>query len=221
MSRPKYWEGLEITGYPFEMKVSEELGNVCWRFISDYPVSVLPDASNLPVEETSIDFKAWHESLFALIEARRASFCKWILFRKMAGRSFFVLSHHDDSYRRQNWEFHLQCNVEKERSWRNCQSLIRFQTDCGIYSNAISVDSKENSKDGDEDKRTNQSEIRKGAKQASIAAIGVMNDDFAFMNKAGSNIASLGVGRLYLPVITTAAKISVLDTLNNEKLYVG
>lgn len=216
MKRPNYWGGLEETGYPFEMKVAEELEHAKWDYISDYPVSVLPDASNLPVEKISIDFKAWHESLFALIEARRASFCKWILFRKSDGRSFFVLSHHDNSQRRPGWAFHLQCNMGRERSWTHCQSMIRFQTDRGIYSNAISVDGKGNCKDGNEDQRANKSEIRKGAKQASIAAIGVINDDFAFMKKATSSIEPPGVGRLYFPVITTAAKISVLDVFPSQ-----
>jgi len=212
MKRPNYWGGLEATGYLFEMKVAEQLKQANWHFLIDYSVSVLPSASNLPVEETSIDFKAWHDSLFVLIEARRASFCKWILFRKIETRGFFVLSHHDDSQRRQGFQFHLRLNRATDRSWTHCQSMVRFQTDRGIYSNTISVDSKGTCKDGNEDQRANKSEIRKGAKQASIAAIGVINDDFAYMKKAtSSSIVPPGIGRLYFPVITTAAKISVLD----------
>jgi len=216
VSHPKFWGGLEATGYPFEIKVAEELEKAGWNFISDYPVSVLPDASNLPVEETSIDFKSWHNSLFALIEARRAAYCEWVLFRKAPGRGFFVLSHHDDSLRRPGFKFHLQRNIVQGRSWIHSQSIIRFQTDRGIFLNAISLNSKEQCKEGNEDQRINKSEIRKGAKQASIAAIGVVNDDYAFMKKAVSNAQPPGIGRLYFPIITTAAKIMVLDISSNH-----
>ncbi|MGD0804038.1 MAG: hypothetical protein ABSA11_08210 [Candidatus Bathyarchaeia archaeon] len=216
MSRSNYWDGLEKTGYLFEMKVAEQLEQVHWNFNIDYAVSVLPDPSNLPVEETSIDFKAWRDNLFALIEARRASHKKWILFRKLSTRGFFVLTHHDDSKRRGDFQFHLQYNRATDRAWAHCQSLIRLQTDRGIYANAISVDSHELCKEGDEDKRSGDSEIRKGAKQASIATLGVINDDFSYMKRASSNIESPGRGRLYFPVITTAAKICVLDIPNSK-----
>jgi|GEM_PF-4880115 len=46
-NRHNFGEGLEATGYPFEIKVAEELRNYNWDFIIDYPVSVLPDPSNL------------------------------------------------------------------------------------------------------------------------------------------------------------------------------
>jgi hypothetical protein len=216
VSRPKFWGGLEATGYPFEIKVAEELEKAGWDSISDYPVSVLPDAPNLPVEETAIDFKSWHNSLFAIIEARRAAYCEWVLFRKARGRGFFVLSHHEDTRRRPGFQFHLRRNIGQGRSWIHSQSVIRFQTDRGIYFNAISLNSKEQCKEGNEDQRTNKSEIRKGAKQASIATIGVVNDDYAFMKKAISDARPPGIGRLYFPVITTAAKIMVLDITSND-----
>jgi hypothetical protein len=102
-----------------------------------------------------------------------------------------------------------------QRSWLHSQSLIRFLIDRGIYSNAVSVNSKGRSKDGNEDQRANHSEIRKGAKQASIAAIGVMNDDFYYVEKAPASI-DLPKERLYFPVITTAARLSVLNVSSDE-----
>ena len=218
MARPKFWKGLEATGYLFEMKVAEELEKADWNFVIDYPVSVLLDAANLPVEETAIDFKAWQDSLFALIEARRAAFCEWILFRKKGGRDFFVLSHHEDTQRRPGFQFHLRRSTGREqRSWFHSQSVIRFQTERGIYSNVLSVSNRGHSKDGNEDQRASRSEIRKGAKQASIATIGVINDDYYFFEKApAGNPPPAGKGTLYFPVITTAAKISVLDISSGQ-----
>jgi hypothetical protein len=216
VTRPKYWNGLEATGFPFEMKVAEELKKANWDFLIDYPVSVLPDAANLPVEETAIDFKAWQDSLLALIEARRAAFCEWILFRKIEGRSFFTLSHHENARRRPGFEFQLRESEKRaQRSWLHSQSIIRFQIDCGVYSDVVSVNGQGRSKDGNEDQRANNSEVRKGAKQASIAAIGVMNDDFYYVEKAHDSI-SPPEERLYFPVITTAARLSALSISSDE-----
>jgi len=158
VARSKYWDGLEATGYPFEMKVAEELKKANWDFLMEYPVSVLPDAANLRVEETAIDFKAWwQDSLFALIEARRAAFCEWFLFRKDDGRGFFVLSHHEDSQRRPGFQFHLrQSASRKGRSWSHSQSIVRFQTDRGIYFSVISVNSRGESKDDGEDQQASR-----------------------------------------------------------------
>ena len=183
MTRSQFWKGLESTGYLFEMKVAEQLEQAHWKYLVDYSVSVLPDPSNLPVEETSIDFKAWNEPLFVLLEARRASYKKWILFRKIETRGFFILTHHDDSKRRSDFQFHLQYDRSPSRSWAHCQSLVRLRTDRGIFADAISIDSEEICKEGNEDQRTGNSEIRKGAKQASIATLGVINDDFSYMKK--------------------------------------
>ncbi|MFH1327631.1 MAG: hypothetical protein ABIH76_02075 [Candidatus Bathyarchaeota archaeon] len=216
MARPNFWQGLETTGYPFEIKVAEALERAKWKFIIDYPCAVTPSYANLPVEETAIDFKAWQGSLFALIEARRAANCEWTFFRKARSESFFILSHHNESQRRTNHEFHLRMNTRKDVSWTHSQSVIRFQSHRGIYSNSISVNSRGNSKDGKEDQRANNSEIRKGAKQASIATIGIINDDYAFMRDATSVSHSPGTGRLYFPVIVTAGKISVLDISSNQ-----
>ena len=212
VTRPKYWNGLEATGYPFEMKVAEELEKAKWHFIPDYPVSVSPDAANLPGEETSIDFKSWQNSLFALIEARRAAYCEWILFRKIDTRGFFVLSHGLSTQQWPGFQFNLRESTPRDmRSWIHCQSLDRFQTDRGIYSDVVSVNGKGECKDSGEDQQESKGEIRKGAKQASTAAIGVMNDDFAFLERAPAGVTPPDTGRLYFPVITTAAKVSVLD----------
>ena len=217
MKRSKLWNGIEATGFPFEMKVAEELEKAGWGFLIDFPVSVLPDPPNLPVEETSIDFKACQESLFALIEARRAAYCEWILFRRISTRDFFVLSHHEDAQRRPGFQFNLRQSPSKGgRNWLHSQSLVRFQTDQGVYSDVISVNSKGESKDGGEDQHRNKSEIRKGARQASAATISAINDDYAFMEKADSGVTSPGFGFLYLPVIVTAAKISVLNLLPDQ-----
>ena len=126
--------------------------------------------------------------------------------------SLFFHTSPNTQRRPEGFQFDLRESPPREmRSWTHRQSLVRFQTDRGIYSDVVSVNGRGECKDSGEDQQESKGEIRKGAKQASTAAIGVMNDDFALLERAPAGVTPPDTGRLYFPVITTAAKVSVLD----------
>lgn len=196
-------DGIDKTGYPFEILVSKILDQALPRYITNHPVSVLPDEANLPQLETAIDFKAWTDRYAFLIECKRAAFNKWIFFMPERDKQVRLLTLYEPG--QEPGSASTIRSTILSGGYEVCQGVARFfDLVDEVMTRVVKADKSDNLKG---ELENSSEEITKAAKQSSIAALSAWHNDYSVL--LDNLQKKIGKARFYVPVIVTAAEIFV------------
>ncbi len=201
-------KGIGNTGYPFEIIVEDELRRMNVQYLSNYPVAVLPDPSNLPVLQAAIDFRVRIGNVILLIECKRSFMKKWAFFHQIDRRVRLLTAYEQTngwgnpvevSSREHNQGYFISRGISTHFS-------VNFGEGQQVMGYAVKAD-KKLGETGDRDKSSE--EIRKAAHQASIAAISEWND--VYVDLGNEEVAKPRSAKIFIPIIVTAADLAMVE----------